>query len=161
MNTNKLAKYGLITAGSIVAIVTSLLFWAVIFQKMSSPSIEPVDDVYGALQRGKWGWALAKSDVSCDKNPHTIMFRKNNSEAVLTFQKKLKDADGKEIGDTIYKIVRKNGNRITMKIIGEKRLDENGQPVVWDLVMLNKNEYAWHRLDWSDGVLTSRIYLCQ
>jgi len=47
-----------------------------------------------------------------------------------------------------------------MRIVGEKRLDEKGRPVVWDLVMLNENEYVWHRLDWRPGELTSRIHRC-
>ena len=35
------------------------------------------------------------------------------------------------------------------KIRGETRLDDDGVPVVWDLVMTSEDSYRWERADWA------------
>lgn len=143
----------------IIIFVISMIIWGLI-AKDSKLKVEPVRNIYSVLQNGKWGWAIPESDLACENNPHSIKFRNNFTEIILKFDNKINSADA-TVSDTVqYKLISKNGNRITMKMVGEKRIDDKGQPVIWDLVMLNKQEYAWHRHDWKPGALTPRIHLC-
>lgn len=163
MSGGKITKNIVIGLGALLALVAGIIFWMSVFNqfnKSTAPTVQPVSDVYGSLEKGRWGWAIPTMVGSCSTNPHTIQFQNNNTEAVLHFKSKIYSADGSVTNTALYKIIEKNGNRITMRIVGEKRLDEKGRPVVWDLVMLNENEYVWHRLDWRPGELTSRVHRC-
>lgn len=161
MSANRLLVNLSIGAAIAAAIGLGLVFWFWLFGKFNEPAITPVANVYGALERGKWGWDLGESPVSCEQNPHVIRFREHRTEAVIEFDKKIHSPDGAPTNSVLYKILDRSGNRITMRIVGEKRLDDKGQPVVWDLVLLNEEEYAWHRLDWPRGALTPHIVLCR
>ncbi|MGQ7301132.1 hypothetical protein [Marinobacter nauticus] len=106
---------------------------------------------------GLWGWEPSNFPTTCDKNPHTLTFSENGKKAYLEFIKPQGESDE---NITVYSVHEIKGNRITMSIDGEERLDDEGNPVVWDLVLLNKNEYVWHRHDWSFYQFTPPVVRC-
>ncbi len=125
----------------------------------SAPVVPP--DVVKALEGGEWGWAKEESEVSCEKNPHTLKFDLARSRVVLQFRKPIHGADGKFSNLAVYKILDSRGKTITMQISGEKRLDHDGKPVVWDLILLNNRTYTWRRTDWPETSHTPYIRRCQ
>ncbi len=70
-------------------------------------------------------------------------------------------ADG-TVRDTInYKVLKVEGNVMTMFVEGETRKTASGDPVVWSLVLVDDNRYYWRRTDWEAGSGTSHVLRCQ
>lgn len=116
--------------------------------------------VVNALQGSEWGWIRKESSGSCENNPHTITFNAKLTEAVFQFQNPVHGADGKKSARAVYRILARQGNVITMQIVGEKRLDPQGKPVVWDLLLIDERTYTWHRKDWPEKAYTPYIHKC-
>ncbi|MCU0626862.1 MAG: hypothetical protein MUF21_10335, partial [Gemmatimonadaceae bacterium] len=51
-------------------------------------------------------------------------------------------------------------SRIRGAIRGETRVDDNGAPVVWELVMFGPDSYRWRDTTWSEGRYTGAITRC-
>ena len=108
---------------------------------------------------GLWGWEPEKA-ATCRKNPHKITFSKDRKKAYLEFMNS-KDKNGNIIKNiTVYSVHNIGRNSITMSIDNEKRLDKNGNPVVWDLVLLSDKEYKWQRHDWAFYQFTASVIKC-
>ena len=122
--------------------------------------LEGSNPVVTALQGAQWGWVRKESSGSCENNPHTITFNAKLTEAVFQFQSPVHGADGKKSDRAVYSILARQGNTITMRIVGEKRLDPQGQPVVWDLLLVNERTYTWHRKDWPEKAYTPYLHKC-
>lgn len=116
--------------------------------------------VVNALQGVQWGWIRKESSGSCENNPHTITFNVKLTEAVFQFRSPVHGADGKKSDRAVYRILARQGNTITMQIVGEKRLDPQGKPVVWDLLLVDEQTYTWHRKDWPEKAYTPYIHKC-
>jgi hypothetical protein len=43
---------------------------------------------------------------------------------------------------------------------GETRLDARGKPVVWDLLMPDRDTFYWHRADWPAGSVAAPSRRC-
>jgi len=123
-------------------------------------SVDETAVVVDILQGSHWGWARKESSVSCENNPHTITVNAEVTEAVFKFRRPLHGADGKKSNRAVYRILARQNNVITMQIVGEKRLDPQGQPVVWDLLLVNERTYTWHRHDWAESAHTPYIQSC-
>lgn len=59
-----------------------------------------------------------------------------------------------------YDLLELKPSRLRGAIRGEKRLTDNGKPVVWDLVMFSPDEYHWQRTDWDPWGYTPAIVRC-
>jgi hypothetical protein len=49
---------------------------------------------------------------------------------------------------------------IVLQYEGEKRLDDKGKPVVWHLLMTDRDTFYWHRADWPNGGTTEPSHRC-
>ena len=78
----------------------------------------------------------------------------------ITSSEPYEGADGKLDSVAVYDVLEHTRSRIRGAIRGETRLTENGEPVVWDLVLRSPNRYAWHRTDWPPVALTGEIQRC-
>src|SRR5262249_26983880 len=61
---------------------------------------------------------------------------------------------------TVYRILAWSANALRMEIIGETRKTEDGDPVIWDLIVLSPDSYCWHRADWPPQGCTGRVLRC-
>ena len=117
-------------------------------------------NIIKVLQGADWGWEDRHSTVSCKNNSHTITFDLGNSQAVFRFKKPIIGADNKFSDTAVYTLLGFGEDKITMRINGEKRLDPDGKPVVWDLIFVNERTYTWRRHDWAEGAHTPYIRKC-
>ena len=60
-----------------------------------------------------------------------------------------------------YMILAENESIMRMKIEDEKRQTPSGEPVVWDLIVHNENQYCWRRTDWSRNDCTKKVKRCK
>jgi hypothetical protein len=60
-----------------------------------------------------------------------------------------------------YKVLEIGKYYIRTQIEGEKRLDNNGNPQVWDFMILSKDEFVWHRTDWEGFAATPPVTRCK
>lgn len=108
---------------------------------------------------GLWGWVPEKS-ATCKKNPHTLTFSKDLKEVYLEFTNS-KDKKGNHIKNVaVYSVHEIKKNSVTMSVHNERRMDDEGNPVVWDLVLLSEREYKWHRHDWTFYKFTASVVKC-
>ena len=91
---------------------------------------------------GRWAW---ESDSLGCGNAHTIAFA--DSGRVMTVEGF--DAAGDSLYTATYDIQVLSRSTIRGAIRGEKRLTDDGKPVVWDLVLTGPGEYRWKRTDWT------------
>lgn len=59
-----------------------------------------------------------------------------------------------------YQILEESERVLRMQMDKEDRLDEDGNPVVWDLVLINEDTFCWHRTDWRAGSCTLNRVRC-
>ena len=60
-----------------------------------------------------------------------------------------------------YRVGAQRGNRLYLELENETRLDERGEPVTWDLVMLSSDEFCWSRSDWLEDGCTATVFRCE
>jgi len=60
-----------------------------------------------------------------------------------------------------YRVGAQRGNRLHLELENETRLDERGEPVTWDLVMLSSDEFCWSRSDWPEDGCTASVFRCE
>lgn len=63
--------------------------------------------------------------------------------------------------EVTYQILRDLPNGLRMSLDGEKRLDPAGKPVTWDLMLLDSDQYCWHRGDWPGTGCTKSMDRCE
>lgn len=107
---------------------------------------------------GAWG-TVEPTPFSCDKTPQ--IFSVSSDYSRITVRSASQLSAGGEAGSTIsYKVLAVSGNVLTMFIEGEQRKTENGDPVVWSLVLANDREFRWRQTDWPKGDHTRPFKRC-
>ncbi|MFY0604059.1 MAG: hypothetical protein JXQ93_08920 [Flavobacteriaceae bacterium] len=107
------------------------------------------------LENGYWAW----DNNYCKENPQTIAIDIDKKTMTLILKNLTKVRN--ENKDTFVYNIRwawKNGFR--GKIIGEKGLDINGEPVEWDLFVVDDNRFYWRRNDWRKNSGSKTIIKC-
>jgi hypothetical protein len=114
-------------------------------------------DVFAVVQ-GTWAWTT--SDTNCAKNPHTITFTPDHKGMLITASHPNHRPDGRLDSVAFYDIRAYTRSSIRGAIRGERRLTDEGRPVVWDLVLKSPDRYVWHRTDWAPEGYTREIRRC-
>ncbi len=114
--------------------------------------------VYREME-GVWGWP--DGSTSCANNPQTIQFSEDGSRMHIRHRNVVaKTALGRP-SSTFEYVVEGVGNRLMrMRIVGETRLTADGVPVVWDFIVLSRDQFCWHRTDWPWRQCTKRLGRC-
>lgn len=125
-------------------------------------SPEPYDvpdtsDVFRVVA-GTWDWEGAEG--FCHDNPHTISFSSRRDTMTLTFVKPDTAEDGSVTRAWRYKIYGHTRHSVRGFIQGETRRTDAGKLVVWDLVLMSRDGYRWHRTDWAPGGYTKQVLRC-
>jgi hypothetical protein len=60
-----------------------------------------------------------------------------------------------------YRILSVGESSIRVALENEPRLDPNGKPVVWHIVVVDDETYCWGRDDWPKGLCTPPRKRCR
>jgi hypothetical protein len=104
--------------------------------------------------QGRWDWSARVQ--RCDDSAHVIGFSPDRKTMTLSMPRTPADTGW----TATYDILSLGPSRLRGAIRGEKRLTDNGAPVVWDLVLFGPNEYHWHRTDWQSWMYTAGVVRC-
>ena len=110
---------------------------------------------------GKWGWPVEDIKYNCIGNPHKIQFSTKGNTFTIQFLKPIEKPDGSLSESALYNIISTTDNSITATMEGESRKNKAGELVVWDLILINPNEYTWHRHDWAKNMFTPAVVKCK
>jgi hypothetical protein len=108
---------------------------------------------------GRWDWSTDR--VPCEKDSaRMIAFSSDGGVMTITQERPVVDSTGRDWTVTTYDILARTPSRVRGEIRGEPRRTDKGDPVVWDLVVIDSNAYMWHRTDWPAWGYTARVIRC-
>ena len=105
---------------------------------------------------GGWDWEAAPK--RCQENPHSISFTRDGTRMEIRHPKGAVVAGGDRLPDPRRRAA--GAAHADHRIIGETRTTEQGEPVVWDLILLSRDAYCWRRTDWPQQSCTGRVLRC-
>jgi hypothetical protein len=104
-----------------------------------------------------------KPKIDCNSDV-VVRIRIVRNENSFTYISKYENPVDPEIRSTIQANSPNNDvnqpGAIVLRYEGEERLDSKGRPIVWHLLMTDRNTFYWHREDWADGVTTPPSHRC-
>jgi len=139
----------------LIAMVLLLLIGSALRCTRVTPYQVPDGETVFSVAEGLWDWAGQPG--SCTDNPHTISFTEDRSEMLLTYTRPDSTTSQREYR---YEIRDVGPSSIRGFIHGETRRTDDGQLVVWDLVLTGHDEYRWHRTDWPPRLYTGKVVRC-
>jgi len=115
---------------------------------MTNPSPQS-PDVFAQLV-GKWDEVHAES---C-KNPHVLSFDGDKTTMLIEYAELgwASENDSRKIFR--YEILDVGPATLRARLENEPRMDEEGKPVVWHIVVVDAETYCWGRDDWPQGACT-------
>ena len=120
--------------------------------------VEKPEQIFSVLE-GKWDWEYLEN--SCRENPFTINFSENRKKLYLTYENS-KNGEGKiEKKVYTYNLLALSLFGVRGQIEGETRLTVDQKPIVWEFILLSKDEFCWHRTDTPTGSCTKKIVRCK
>lgn len=118
---------------------------------------EKSTDIFAVLA-GKWD--LKEVAKPCRENPFTISFADSNRQLLLTYEN-LKNDEGKAKRETyVYNLTMFGRSGVRGQIENETRLQPNGDPIIWDFVVLSKDEFCWRSTTWATDACTKPLVRC-
>lgn len=114
----------------------------------SSPAPERLD--VASTLVGRWD---DNQEDFCS-NAHVISFDRRKKTMLVTYAEKgwaTKD-DSRQVFS--YEILSADSSVFRVRMDGESRLDDKGNPVVWHVVLVDQDTYCWSRDDWPAGECT-------
>ena len=102
-------------------------------------------------------WRFVEKDCA---DAYTVTVASDRKTIKFTYAKP-QMVDGVEKTDFTYNVLEVGSYFIRAQIIGEKRLTDDGKPVVWDFYFLSNDEFRWRRTDWEQLAMTPSIYRCK
>jgi hypothetical protein len=118
----------------------------------------PVDPILTKIE-GTWG-TVDPTSLSCDKAPQIFTVSKDRTMVTVRSANKLYLGGDDGLEAIAYRVLAVHGNVLTMFIEGEDRKTENGDPVVWSLVLTSEREFYWRQTDWRKGAGTRPFMRC-
>ena len=107
---------------------------------------------------GTWAW----KKKHCGKSPQVYSFSDNGTLMyVFTEDGFITSEEGAIEQISTYKILGESDRVIRARIENEYRKTDDGKLVVWDMVLINDNQFCWHRTDWPSTACTSPMYRCK
>ena len=106
---------------------------------------------------GTWTWKKGE----CTKDTQVYSFS-DDGKAMYLYSKDgvVANEKGDLEVDIVYQILDESRSTIRTIIENEYRETENGKPVVWDMNLINDNQFCWRRADWPRGECTASMYRC-
>lgn len=123
---------------------------------MQGPGTQAQLDPYAALP-GQWGW---EGSDDCKVSPEHIVFSEDRKQMRLTHAPAKEDGTRELLREVTYQVLHPIPNGLSLAMGGEARLDASGKPVTWDLILLDHDQYCWHRNDWRPTACTKSVRRC-
>lgn len=104
-------------------------------------------------------WSVDENEC---KHSQTYSFS-DNGDFMLVYSDDglIVSEDGRTSNTSKYRILSESNRAIRAAIEGEYRKTEDGTLVVWDMFLINDNEFCWHRTDWTVTACTGSMYRCR
>jgi len=103
------------------------------------------------ILEGKWHFQV----TDCQS---AFTIKANGLKSLELIYSKSEQSEGQKY---TYKVLEIGKYYIRTQIEGEKRLDDKGNPQVWDFWILSKDEFVWHRADWEGFAATPPVTRCK
>jgi hypothetical protein len=139
-----------------ILLVLAILWW---HPWRIDPYEIPSDKDIFTVASGSWDWVNA--DSLCVANPYEISFNPDHSLMYVRYGRPEIDSVGSVDSGGTYDVQEHSRSYIRGLMHNEARLTADGQPAVWDLVIMSPQLMAWRRTDWASGEYTQRIVRCQ
>ena len=114
-------------------------------------------DVMFQWIEGKWKFGSR----TCGDNYARYAAPEDRKTLELTSVKANPETGQSEAARYTYRVLEVGRYFIRAQIEGEKRLTDDGKPVIWDLIFLSKDEIVWHRTDWPGLSSTAPQFRCE
>ncbi len=79
---------------------------------------------------------------------------------MITYEQPTVLVGGEATDAVTYDLFEVTQNYVRGRIRGETRLTASGDAVIWDLMLLSRDSFCWHRTDWGPGGCTSQSIRC-
>ncbi len=109
---------------------------------------------------GYWGSTVPNIDQECHENPHKILFN-TARDRVFFIPREPLQSQGEIRHKYWYHVLSVNEDFLRVRMNNERRLDANGQPVVWHLIPKQDGIYVWGRDDWEARQTTHAYERCR
>lgn len=113
-------------------------------------------DPYPVLS-GDWGW---EGSDDCALTPQELHFSADRKQMFLALTPRNESGAREPRVDATYQVLGNIPNGLRVALDGEARLDPTGEPVTWNLLLLGKDRYCWHRSDWPADGCTKSVVRC-
>jgi hypothetical protein len=107
---------------------------------------------------GTWGW---EGSDDCAASPQALRFSKDRQHMLISLTPRDEHGQRAARRQASYRILGDLPNGLRLSLAGEKRLDAHGKPVTWDLIILDRDQYCWHRTDWPGTGCTKSVLRCE
>jgi hypothetical protein len=114
-------------------------------------------DVIGQLT-GTFGMPETP-EFSCAVNPITIIFSTDRRVMTSTMASPIIDYEGKLRKSGDYDVQSMDATGLAVALVGESRLTDAGDPVVW-VLRPTPDGFCWGRMDWAETVCESYHVRC-
>lgn len=111
-----------------------------------TPASSPVFD----RLLGQWD---ERGESLCE-SPHVLSFDETKATMLITYADVGWASESDSRKTFRYKILDVAPSSIRVALENESRLDSNGEPVVWHIVIVDDDTYCWGRDDWPIGACT-------
>jgi len=115
-------------------------------------SFKKSEHMFQILNNGKWLYM----QTDCVK-AFTIKVSSDYKTIKLIYPQ----TEEKPEREYIYNVLEVGKYFIRTQIESEKRMTNDGKPVVWDFMFLSADEFLWHRTDWEGLNSTPPITRCK
>jgi hypothetical protein len=97
---------------------------------------------------------------SCEST-HTISFDRDKSMMMVEYDEVgwVTESDSRKVFR--YRILGAKDPVLRTQLENEPRLDDQGKPVVWHIVVVDADTYCWGRDDWPQGACTTPRKRCK
>ena len=110
------------------------------------------------LLTGNWQWEHSNG-ICQKKTMSNIRFSENGEQ--MYFSAHAHDHSNREIEEVIYTYnIIQHPKKLRAFIEGETRVNTRGDVVMWDIKIINDNEFCWQRSDWQSGECTRSLLKC-
>lgn len=125
------------------------------------PPTATADAIFAQLE-GNWAWSSAKQ--GCAAGTHRLVVSPDRQQLrIIGAAAK----EGEAPDTTVYTVIEAGPQvlpwapfTVRLDMQGEDRRTDAGALVKWDLVLMSRDRYHWHRTDWPEGGITAAIRRC-
>lgn len=102
-------------------------------------------------------WDYTGDAPACTIAPFTLEVADDRSRFTISPEPTEEVADPQA---SVYDVLDVKPGFLRSRIIGEKRLTDDGEPVVWDIIPLDESSFCWRRTDWAENSCTAPVIRC-